>query len=177
MLLVCKPHPLQATGEGCCWMQATPSPSHMGRLLLGCRPHPLQATGEGCCWDASHTLSKPQGKAVAGMQATPSPSHRGRLLLGCRPHPLQATGEGCCWDAGHTLSKPQGKAVAGMQAPMKTGQPVHPPHSSVFVAEFNPEYGNTDLLIWLLKRSSHKFILFGNFLCWEYGAICWKYVY
>ena len=26
-------------------------------------------------------------------------------------------------------------------------RPVHPPYSSVFVTEFNPEYGNTDLLI------------------------------
>ena len=34
---------------------------------------------------------------------------------------------------------------------------VHPPYSSVFVTEFNPEYGNTDLLIWLRKRSSPKY--------------------
>ena len=37
------------------------------------------------------------------------------------------------------------------------GRPVHPPYSSVFVTEFNPEYGNTDLLIWLRKRSSPKY--------------------
>ncbi len=36
-------------------------------------------------------------------------------------------------------------------------RPVHPPYSSVFVTEFNPEYGNTDLLIWLRKRSSSKY--------------------
>ena len=30
-------------------------------------------------------------------------------------------------------------------------------YSSVFVTEFNPEYGNTDLLIWLRKRSSPKY--------------------
>ena len=36
-------------------------------------------------------------------------------------------------------------------------RPVHPPYSSVFVTEFNPEYGNTDLLIWLRKRSSPKY--------------------
>ena len=36
-------------------------------------------------------------------------------------------------------------------------RPVHPPYSSVFVMEFNPEYGNTDLLIWLPKRSSSKY--------------------
>ena len=35
-------------------------------------------------------------------------------------------------------------------------RPVHPPYSSVFVTEFNPEYGNADLLIWLRKRSSPK---------------------
>ena len=35
-------------------------------------------------------------------------------------------------------------------------RPVHPPYSSVFVTEFNPEYGNTDWLIWLRKRSSPK---------------------
>ena len=35
---------------------------------------------------------------------------------------------------------------------------MHPPYSSVFVTEFNPEiYGNTDLLIWLRKRSSPKY--------------------
>ena len=52
-------------------------------------------------------------------------------------------------------------------------RPVHPPYSSVFVTEFNPEYGNTDLLIWLRKRSSPKYgnvhespkyIFYGNFL-------------
>ena len=37
------------------------------------------------------------------------------------------------------------------------GRPLHPPYSSVFVTEFNPEYGNTDLLIWLRKRSSPKY--------------------
>ena len=31
------------------------------------------------------------------------------------------------------------------------------PYSSVFVTEFNPEYRNTDLLIWLRKRSSPKY--------------------
>ena len=36
-------------------------------------------------------------------------------------------------------------------------RPVHPPYSSVFVTEFNPEYGNTDLLIWLRRRSSPKY--------------------
>ena len=36
-------------------------------------------------------------------------------------------------------------------------RPVHHPYSSVFVMEFNPEYGNTDLLIWLRKRSSPKY--------------------
>ena len=36
-------------------------------------------------------------------------------------------------------------------------RPVHPPYSSVFVTEFNPEYGNTDFLIWLRKRSSPKY--------------------
>ena len=36
-------------------------------------------------------------------------------------------------------------------------RPVHPPYSSVFSTEFNPEYGNTDLLIWLWKRSSPKY--------------------
>ena len=36
-------------------------------------------------------------------------------------------------------------------------RPVHPPYYSVFVTEFNPEYGNTDLLIWLRKRSSPKY--------------------
>ena len=36
-------------------------------------------------------------------------------------------------------------------------RPVHPPYSSVFVTEFNPEYGNTDLLFWLRKRSSLKY--------------------
>ena len=36
-------------------------------------------------------------------------------------------------------------------------RPVHPPYSSVFVTEFNPEYGITDLLIWLRKRSSPKY--------------------
>ena len=35
-------------------------------------------------------------------------------------------------------------------------RPVHPPYSSVFSTEFNPEYGNTDLLFWLRKRSSPK---------------------
>ena len=34
---------------------------------------------------------------------------------------------------------------------------MHPPYSSVFVTEFNPEYGNTDLFIWLRKRSSPKY--------------------
>ena len=34
---------------------------------------------------------------------------------------------------------------------------VHPLFSSVFVTEFNPEYGNTDLLIWLRKRSSPNY--------------------
>ena len=29
--------------------------------------------------------------------------------------------------------------------------PVHPPYSSGFVTEFNPEYRNADLLIWLVK--------------------------
>ena len=38
-----------------------------------------------------------------------------------------------------------------------SNRPVHPPYSSVFVTEFNPEYGNTDLLIWLRKRSSPKY--------------------
>ena len=36
-------------------------------------------------------------------------------------------------------------------------RPVHPPYSSVFVTEFNPEYGNTDLLILLRNRSSPKY--------------------
>ena len=36
-------------------------------------------------------------------------------------------------------------------------RPVHPPYSSVFVTEFDPEYGNTDLLVWLRKRSSPKY--------------------
>ena len=36
-------------------------------------------------------------------------------------------------------------------------RPVHPPYSSVFSTEFNPEYGNTDLLFWLRKRSSPKY--------------------
>ena len=36
-------------------------------------------------------------------------------------------------------------------------RPVHPPYSSVFVTEFNPEYGNTDLLFWLRKRSSPEY--------------------
>ena len=36
-------------------------------------------------------------------------------------------------------------------------RPVRPPYSSVFVTEFNPEYGNTDLLIWLRKCSSPKY--------------------
>ena len=40
---------------------------------------------------------------------------------------------------------------------LSSSRPVHPPHSSVFVTEFNPEYGNTDLLIWLRKRSSPKY--------------------
>ena len=35
--------------------------------------------------------------------------------------------------------------------------PVHPPYSSVFSTDFNPEYGNTDLLFWLRKRSSPKY--------------------
>ena len=51
-------------------------------------------------------------------------------------------------------------------------RPVHPPYSSVFSTEFNPEYGNTDLLFWLRKRSSPKYgnahghlnIFYGNFL-------------
>ena len=34
---------------------------------------------------------------------------------------------------------------------------MHPLYSSVFVTEFNPEYGNADLLIWLRKRSSPKY--------------------
>ena len=34
---------------------------------------------------------------------------------------------------------------------------MHPPYSSVFVTDFNPESGNTDLLIWLRKRSSPKY--------------------
>ena len=38
-----------------------------------------------------------------------------------------------------------------------TIRPVHPPYSSVFSTEFNPEYGNTDLLFWLRKRSSPKY--------------------
>ena len=38
-----------------------------------------------------------------------------------------------------------------------TSRPVHPPYSSVFSTEFNPEYGNTDLLFWLRKRSSPKY--------------------
>ena len=54
------------------------------------------------------------------------------------------------------------------------GRPVHPPYSSVFVTEFNPEYGTTDLFIWLRKRSSPKYIFYGNFLRQECGAICWK---
>ena len=33
---------------------------------------------------------------------------------------------------------------------------MHPPYSSVFFTKFNPEYGNTDLLILLRKRSSPK---------------------
>ena len=49
---------------------------------------------------------------------------------------------------------------------------VHPPYSSVFSTEFNPEYGNTDLLFWLRKRSSPKYgnvhghlnVFYGNFL-------------
>ena len=36
-------------------------------------------------------------------------------------------------------------------------RPVHPPYSSVFVTEFNPEYGNTDLLFWVRKRSAPKY--------------------
>ena len=36
-------------------------------------------------------------------------------------------------------------------------RPVHPPYSSVFSTEFNPEYGNTDLIFWLRKRSSPKY--------------------
>ena len=40
---------------------------------------------------------------------------------------------------------------------IRLNRPVHPPYSSVFVTEFNPEYGNTDLLIWLRKRSSPKY--------------------
>ena len=36
-------------------------------------------------------------------------------------------------------------------------RPVHLPYSSVFSTEFNPEYGNTDLLFWLRKRSSPKY--------------------
>ena len=52
-------------------------------------------------------------------------------------------------------------------------RPVHPPYSSVFSTEFNPEYGNTDLLFWLRKRSSPKYgnahghlniFFYGNFL-------------
>ena len=34
---------------------------------------------------------------------------------------------------------------------------MHSPYSSVFVTEFNLEYGNTDLLIWLRKRSPPKY--------------------
>ena len=34
---------------------------------------------------------------------------------------------------------------------------MHPQYSSVFSTEFNPEYGNTDLLFWLQKRSSPKY--------------------
>ena len=49
---------------------------------------------------------------------------------------------------------------------------MHPPYSSVFSTEFNPEYGNTDFLFWLRKRSSPKYgnahghlnIFYGNFL-------------
>ena len=33
---------------------------------------------------------------------------------------------------------------------------MHPPYSSVFVTEFNPEFGNTDLLFWVRKRSFPK---------------------
>ena len=36
-------------------------------------------------------------------------------------------------------------------------RPVHPPYSSAFSTEFNPEYGNTDLLFRLRKRSSPKY--------------------
>ena len=51
-------------------------------------------------------------------------------------------------------------------------RPVHPPYSSVFSTEFNPEYGNTDLLFWLRKRSSPKYgnahghlnVFYGNLL-------------
>ena len=52
-------------------------------------------------------------------------------------------------------------------------RPVHPPYSSVFVTDFNPECGDTDVLIWLRKRSSPKYgnadahlnvFFYGNFL-------------
>ena len=29
---------------------------------------------------------------------------------------------------------------------LATSRPVHPPYSSVFVTEFNPDYGNTNLV-------------------------------
>ena len=56
--------------------------------------------------------------------------------------------------------------------PMCRDRPVHPPYSSVFSTEFNPEYGNTDLLFWLRKRSSPKYgnahghlnLFYGNLL-------------
>ena len=52
------------------------------------------------------------------------------------------------------------RLIAEDDTPMVSGsngvlvRPVHPPNSSTFLAEFNPEYGNTDLLIWVQKRSS-----------------------
>ena len=48
-------------------------------------------------------------------------------------------------------------SVGGRECRRECGRPVHPPYSSVFVTEFNPEYENTDLLIWLRKRSSPKY--------------------
>ena len=52
-------------------------------------------------------------------------------------------------------------------------RPVHRPYSSVFVTEFNPEYGNAELLIWLQKNSHllntetlmlTEIIVYSNFL-------------
>ena len=44
----------------------------------------------------------------------------------------------------------------------------HPPNSSIFVTQFNPKYGNTDLLILLRNHSSPDMVIFLAFGMWRH---------